>query len=190
MSSTWPRFRLLAVTGGAGVLVASLAAAAPQARAATTIATTLAGSRPTVCQTTSQDSDHSVTGNPGEIAFSGTGTLTCLDEATGQTLQGTDTFGGTVTGLPCTGDDTLDSYHARVDWSDGTVTTGTFTNFDIARINGSEIITIIGPVDASSTRFAGYSNYVIGVSTGSCNASGGAGSGKQTGVVTYLPPSQ
>jgi hypothetical protein len=164
-------------------LVAGLASVAPQALAS---ASSGAPPSPVYCQGTSQDTDYQGTG--GNVTFSGTGTLTCTAAGTGQVLSGTDTFSGTMTGLQCNGDDKSGTYQATVTWSDGTKTSGTLTNFHEDSLNGSELITISGTNDASSTRFAGYTAYVTTISTGSCGTSGGPVTKEQTGYLTYVPP--
>ncbi|MFF5706613.1 hypothetical protein ACFY7H_29620 [Streptomyces sp. NPDC012794] len=123
----------------------------------------------------------------GDTTFEGTGTITCKN-AQGETLlEGATTFSGT-TPAPDAGDGVTPVYRARVDWKDGTVSTGTFT--DVRQQVGADgvvEVTINGVNDASSTRFASWSVAIAAQSARVSVDPSGEIHNKVTGTVTYTP---
>ncbi|MGW0964703.1 hypothetical protein [Streptomyces sp. NPDC002516] len=178
--SAW---RLPSVTVLAATLCASMTVLTPAASA------TPAVPEPVTCDTTSSSTvEAPQAGIPGQATFKGTGTVTCRD-AQGQTyLEGESTFSGTLPSLDATATGGGPVFRSRVDWSDGTVTTGTFTDFRTKLGDNSVLeLTINGVNDADSTRFAGYSVAATGQSVHVGTAPDGGTLSTQTGKVTYTP---
>jgi hypothetical protein len=178
-------WRLLTVATAAVAVIGGLTVLAPRALAAPAAASL---ALPAFCQSTAADADVYGAGGPGSVGFTGTGTISCLDLASGKTLTGASVFSGVINGVECTGAETSGSYRDTVTWSDGTVTTGTFTNLDIESIDGLEHLKITGTTDATSTRYPGYSVTIDGSDYNNCGSLGVETGGTQTAIVSYLPP--
>ncbi|MFD5814271.1 hypothetical protein [Streptomyces sp. NPDC127038] len=178
--SAW---RLPTVTVLAAALCASMTVLTPAASANSAVAD------PVTCETTSTSSlDTPQAGIPGETTFQGTGTVTCRDAQGDPALEGKSTFSGTLPSPDATTATSGPVFRSRVDWSDGTVTTGTFTDFRTkAADNGIVELTINGVNDADSTRFAGYSVSATGESVPAGVDPDGKILSTQTGKVTYTP---
>lgn len=114
--------RLPVVTTLAAALCAAAALLAPASSAqSAALAETV------VCETIAQDTVMLPDlGIPGDTTYEGAGTVTCKDDQGQIYLEGTSTFSGSIP-APDAADGITPVYRARVDWNDGTVTTGTFT---------------------------------------------------------------
>ncbi|WP_327303982.1 hypothetical protein OG730_10415 [Streptomyces sp. NBC_01298] len=117
--------------------------------------------------------------------FTGTGTITCRNEQGEPYLEGKTEFSGT---LPSPTADAKPESRSRVEWSDGKVTTGTFTDF------GTEVgddgvlkFTIKGVNDAASTRFGGYTVSITGHSVREVPDPTGEIHTTEQGQVLYTP---
>lgn len=176
-------WRLPTVTGLAAALCAGLTILTPAASAAPVALD------PVTCQTTSTSSPlPPQAGLPGQESFQGTGTVTCRDAQGEPYLEGESTFSGTLPSLDATTAGSAPVFRSRVDWSDGTVTTGTFTDFSTKPAdNGALELTIKGTNDADSTRFGGYSVSATGQSVLAAPGPDGQIVNTQTGTVTYTP---
>ncbi|MGW6877824.1 hypothetical protein ACWGHA_36490 [Streptomyces xanthophaeus] len=170
--------RLSTVTALATALCAGMTLLTPAAVAKPAAAESV------VCESTSRDTlEAPQPGNPTGTRFTGTGTITCLDAQGQPYLEGTTEFSGTLPSLT-TGATPL--YSGRVDWSDGTVTTGTLTDFSTQAGEGGILqFTIKGSNDADSTRFGGYSVSITGQSVREIVDPTGEIHSTQKGTVTY-----
>ncbi|UFQ99918.1 hypothetical protein KBP30_01195 [Streptomyces sp. Go40/10] len=171
----------------ATVLAAALCAGATLLAPAS-FAQQAAPSEPVVCESTAQDTlKLPDIGAPGGTTYEGTGTVTCKDDQGKIYLEGTSTFSGTIP-VPNAADGITPVYRARVDWNDGTVTTGTFTDFrEKTGSDGITQVTINGVNDASSTRFASWSTSIAAQSLRASVDPNGEIHNKLTGTVTYRP---
>lgn len=175
--------RLVAAASATGLLGAGLVAFAPAASAATLVATCAS----TATNTISPAEDPGVgDDNPESVTYSGTGTITCLDVGGKLLAQGTSKFSGTIPAAQCTGDETSGTYKSEVDWSDGTKTTGTYTNFQNIEAEGVGSVKITGTTDTTSTKFPGYAVTILGTDSGSgCNTASGETSKSDITTVTF-----
>ncbi|MFF8478455.1 hypothetical protein [Streptomyces sp. NPDC015414] len=171
----------------ATVLAAALCAATTLLAPASS-AQPAAPAEPVVCETTAQDTlKLPDLGVPGDTTYEGTGTVTCKDDQGKIYLEGTSTFSGTIPTFNAA-DGIKPVYRARVDWNDGTVTTGTFTDFsEKTGSDGIAQVMINGVNDASSTRFASWSASIAAQSVRASVDPNGEIHNKQTGTVTYRP---
>ncbi|GAB6903554.1 hypothetical protein [Kineosporia succinea] len=168
-----------------GLLIAS-AALAPAASAAASASSGL--KIPVVCESTAEDTVGSQNpGNPDAIDFEGTGTVVCLTLTGGLLAKGTSTFSGTIPKGACTNLDQGYVYRARVDWNDGTYTTGTFDDFTQTKLGGTAAVLISGVTDASSTKFGSWHNLLVSASLGGCGTPAAEADKTQAGVVLYTP---
>ncbi|WP_432021144.1 hypothetical protein [Streptomyces sp. 1222.5] len=173
--------RLPTVTVLAAALCASMTVLTPTASATTTVA------EPVTCETTSTSTPPPLqAGIPDQARFEGTGTVTCRDAQGTPYLEGASTFSGTLPSPTAAG--LTPVFRSRVDWSDGTVTTGTFTDFQVTPADdGALQLTIKGVNDADSTRFASYSVSATGQSVHVGTDPNGEVISNQKGTVTYRP---
>ncbi|MFD9454161.1 hypothetical protein ACFWBC_13870 [Streptomyces sp. NPDC059985] len=150
-------WRLQTLTVLATALCAGTALLAPAAAAKP------AAAQSVVCESTARNTlEAPQLGNPTGTRFTGTGTITCEDDQGETALEGKTEFSGT---LPSPTADTKPEYRGRVEWSDGTVTTGTFTDFGTEMGDDGVLrFTIKGVNDAASTRFGGYAVSITGQS--------------------------
>lgn len=144
---------------------------------------------PVTCETTSRVMPETPQpGLPGQGGFQGTGTITCRDAQGAPYLEGETTFSGTLPSPEASAAAVAPVFRSRVDWSDGAVTTGTFTDFrTMPAQNGTLKFTINGVNDADSTRFGGYSVSAAGQSAHTAGDPTEVDSITQTGQVTYTP---
>ncbi|GAA5074510.1 hypothetical protein [Streptomyces similanensis] len=175
--------RLPTVTVLAAAVCASMTLLTPAASATTAVA------EPVTCETTSTSTPPPPQpGIPDQARFEGTGTVTCRDAQGTAYLEGESTFSGTLPSPTAPAAGVTPVFRSRVDWSDGTVTTGTFTDFQTRPgDNGVLELTIKGVNDADSTRFAGYSVSATGQSVHVGAEPNGEVISTQKGTVTYTP---
>ncbi|WP_369209170.1 hypothetical protein [Streptomyces sp. PU-14G] len=115
--------------------------------------------------------------------------VTCRDAQGRPYLKGESKFSGTLPSLKDTAAGAKPVFRSRVDWSDGTVTTGTFTDFKTSLTqDGGLEFTIKGFNDAdSTTRFAGYSVSAVGRSARLGMDPAEEVQKSQKGKIAYMP---
>ncbi|MDI3408900.1 hypothetical protein [Streptomyces cavernicola] len=183
LRTAWSARRLPTVTFIAAALCAGMTVLTPAASATT------AAPQPVTCETTSRSMlEPPQIGLPSQPRFEGTGTVTCRDAQGEPYLEGESTFSGTLPSLDAIAAGGKPVFRSRVDWSDGTVTTGTFTDFRTEPgENGVLELTIKGANDVGSTRFGGWSVSAAGQSVRVGVDPSGEIVNAQTGRVTYTP---
>ncbi|MFF2364256.1 hypothetical protein ACFVU0_16310 [Streptomyces sp. NPDC058122] len=175
---TW--LRALAVAGCVGTLAGGTAAPTALANPAQ--------ARPITCEATSHDVVSDPTSEtPAETSYRGSGTVTCRDTDGRAWLEGTGTFSGTIPTAEAASAGATPVYRSRVDWSDGTVTTGTFTDFHEETVGNLQTVTIKGTTDAASTRFANWGVSVVGTSVREEGSFTDGVHDAQSTTVTYTP---
>ncbi|WP_416483229.1 hypothetical protein [Streptomyces sp. CL12] len=175
--------RLPIVTTLAAALCTGMTLLTPVASA------TPVAAEPVTCETTSRSMPQTPQpGTLGPVGFEGTGTVTCRDAQGEPYLEGSSTFSGTLPSPEATAAGVTPVFRSRVDWSDGTVTTGTFTDFGTRLAeNGALEFTINGVNDADSTRFGGYTVVASGESVHVSSDPVEEAVKTQNGKVTYTP---
>ncbi|MFE7622553.1 hypothetical protein [Streptomyces sp. NPDC057509] len=174
--------RLPLVTTLAAALCTGLTLLAP-------VASATPAAEPVTCETTSRSMPQAPEpGSLDPVGFEGTGTVTCRDAQGEPYLEGSSTFSGTLPSPEATAAGVTPVFRSRVDWSDGTVTTGTFTDFNAGLAeNGALEFTINGVNDADSTRFGGYTVAASGQSVRVSSDPVEEVVNTQNGQVTYTP---
>ncbi|MGW6568437.1 hypothetical protein [Streptomyces sp. NPDC054975] len=178
-TAQYPR-RLRTLTVLAAALCSGTALLAPAAAAKPAAAESV------VCESTARGTLQAPQlGSPDVTRFTGTGTITCRDALSEPYLEGTTEFSGT---LPSPAAGVEPEYRGRVEWSDGEVTTGTFTDFGTEVGNDGVLkFTIKGVNDATSTRFGGYTVSVTGQSVREVTDPTGEIHTTQQAEVVYTP---